>query len=172
MEIYLVRHAAAVEPSEGLEDQVRWLTEKGRKAMKKVAVRLRKKRVRPALIVTSPLTRAVQTAELLMAELGSHATLVADSRLASGSSVEQAVELIQSLQQFDAVMLVGHEPLLGQLAAQLLRAEAQFSLAKGSCLLLQLRHKAGKPARFGWYAAAGTTIRSAKKFLAPRDQPT
>jgi phosphohistidine phosphatase len=166
MEIYLVRHAEAVERAEELEEGTRWLTKKGRKAIHKGALRLRKKRVRPDLIITSPLTRAVQTAELLMAEVGSHAELVADSRVAPDGTAEQLVELIRGSKQGDRLMLVGHEPLLSQTAALLLGKELAAGFAKGSCLALELRAKPGKPAQFLWYAAtAGKVISTAKKAL-------
>ena len=170
MEIYLVRHAEAVERAEGLEDGTRWLTKKGRKAMQKAACRLHKKRVRPDQVITSPLTRAVQTAELLMAEVGSRAELSADSRLAPESGAEQLVELLHGLQKLKSVMLVGHEPLLSQTAALLLGKEQVAGLGKGTCLCLELRQKPGKPARFLWSAAAGgRLIRSAKKALVPAE---
>lgn len=168
MEIYLVRHAEAVERAEGLEEGTRWLTKKGRKSMQKGAPRLRKKRVRPDLIITSPLTRAVQTAELLMAEVGSRAELRADSRLAPDATVEQLVELIRETRQGDRLMLVGHEPLLSQTAALLLGKELVAGFAKGGCLVLELRDKPDKPAKFIWYAATtGKVTSSAKKALVP-----
>ncbi len=170
MEIYLVRHAEAVEPAEGVADGTRWLTKKGRKALQKAGCRLHKKRVRPDRIITSPLTRAVQTAELLMAEVGSHAELSADSRLAPESSAELLVELLHSLQKQKSVMLVGHEPLLSQTAALLLGKEQVAGLSKGTCLCLELRQKPDKPARFLWSAPAdGKLISSAKKALAPQE---
>ncbi len=170
MEIYLVRHAEAVEPAEGVADGTRWLTKKGRKALQKAGCRLHKKRVRPDRIITSPLTRAVQTAELLMAEVGSHAELSADSRLAPESSAELLVELLHSLQKQKSVMLVGHEPLLSQTAALLLGKEQVAGLSKGTCLCLELRQKPDKPARFLWSApAGGKLISSAKKALAPQE---
>ena len=170
MEIYLVRHAEAVEQAEGVEDSTRWLTKKGRKSMQKAACRLHKKRVRPDMIITSPLTRAVQTAELLMAEVGNHAELIADSRLAPESAPEQVVELIHSQQKVSSVMLVGHEPLLSQTAALLLGKERVAGLSKGTCLCLEPRLKPGKPARFLWSApASGKLISSAKKALVPKE---
>lgn len=170
MDIYLVRHAEAVEQVEGGgDDGVRWLTKKGRKGMQKAAARLHKKRVRPDLIVSSPLTRAVQTAELLMADLGAHAELIADSRLAPEGTPDQVAELLQNHPKCDSIMLVGHEPLLSQTAALLLGRERVARLAKGSCLCLEIRQKPGKPARFVWYAAAGNLVRSAKKALVPAD---
>ena len=152
MIIYLVRHAEAVEQADGLEDSVRWLTPKGRKIMHKVATRLRKQRVRPDLVITSPLTRAVQTAELLMIELGKKTELVADSLLAPEASPQQVVELICSRTGADSIMLVGHEPLLSGTAALLLGRESVPGLAKASCLCLEYRNKPGKPAQFIWYA--------------------
>jgi len=170
MEIYLVRHAEAIERAEGLEDSTRWLSKKGRKVLQKAACRLRKKRVRPDLIITSPLTRAVQTAELLMAEVGNHAELIANGSLAPEATAEQVLELIRSHGKRARIMLVGHEPLLGQTAALLLKKERVAGFGKGSCLCLELCEKPEKPARFNWYAAAGSKIIcSAKKALVPAE---
>jgi len=166
MKIYLVRHAEAVERADGLEDSTRWLTLKGRKTIQKVAWRLQKNSVRPDLIITSPLTRAVQTAELIMAGAGKRTVLVADSLLAPESTPEQLLELILRLNKADSIMLVGHEPLLSQAAALLLGREMVAGLAKGSCLCLELPEKPDKPAKFHWYAAPSRkVVRSAKKAL-------
>lgn len=168
MEIYLVRHGEAVEQTTGIDDGGRWLTPKGRKTMVKAASRLRKCHVRPDLIITSPLTRAVQTAELLAAEVGSRAELRADACLATGGNVKQVLELIRSTKKADGLMLVGHEPLLGQVAAELLGRRLVQGLAKGSCLALELRGKADKPAEFLWYAVPGKKcVSTAKKLLEP-----
>lgn len=167
MKIYLVRHAGAVERSEAVEEGTRWLTVTGRKTMRKAASRLRKMRVRPGLIITSPLTRAVQTAELLMAAVGSHAELVADNLLSEGTA-EQLQELILSINGDGTLMLVGHEPLLSQTAALLLGRGLSVSFAKGGCLYLELRTKPGKPAKFKWYAApSGKVLSSVKKAVTP-----
>lgn len=169
MELYLVRHAEAVERTEGLDDHVRWLTPKGRKQQQRAAARLHRKRVRPELIITSPLTRAVQTAELLLPELGKRTQLIADGRLAADATVEELLTLIREQEGLTCLLLVGHEPLLSGLAAALLASELTFPFAKSGCLALQLREKKEKPARFLWYApAGGKSIRSAKKACVPR----
>lgn len=168
MELYLVRHAEAVERAEGLEDGVRWLTSKGRSAMRAMAARLRRKQVRPSLLITSPLTRAVQTAELLLPEMGKKVRLIADLRLAADGTVDDILGLLSEQRGAGDLLLVGHEPLLSRLAAALLRAEPAFRFGKGACLALQLRANAEKPAKFLWYAPPkGTTIRSAKKACVP-----
>lgn len=169
MELYLVRHAEAVEQTEGLDDQVRWLTPKGRKQQQRAAARLHSKRVRPDLIITSPLTRAVQTAELLLPELGKQPRLIADIRLAADATVEELLTLLKEQEEVSCLLLVGHEPLLSGLAAALLHNELAFHFAKSGCLALQLRKNRDKPAKFLWYAPAnGKTIRSAKKGCIPR----
>lgn len=169
MELYLVRHAEAVEQAEGLEDAVRWLTPRGRKQQQRAAVRLHRKKVRPDLIITSPLTRAVQTAELLLPELGKRTPLIADGRLAADATLEELLTLLTEQEEVDCLMLVGHEPLLSGLAAALLESELAFSFAKSGCLALQLRKKKEKPAKFLWYTPAnGNTICSAKKACVQR----
>lgn len=166
MDIFLVRHGEAIEQAATDDDGIRWLTSKGRKALVKAANRLDNYRVRPGLIITSPLTRAVQTAELLAAAVGSHAELRADSRLSTDGSVEQLLELIRDNNTVDQLMLVGHEPLLSQLAAALLGREQLAGLAKGSCLALKLRDKPDRPVKLLWYAVPGRKLsKTAKKIL-------
>lgn len=171
MMIFLVRHGEAIERTEEQEDSLRWLTKKGRKLLHKAGRRLHKKRVRPDYIITSPLTRAVQTAELILSYVGHHTELMADRRLAPDASVEQMVEMIHGRyhdNKDESVMLVGHEPLLSQCAARLLGKESVAPLVKGACLHLELRDKPRKPVRFHWYAPpTGQVINSAKKALEP-----
>ena len=85
MRILLVRHGQAVEEAPGLGDTGRWLTQKGRKLTRKVARWLAKggKR-RPARIWTSPLVRAVETAEILAAEAGYRGEVEACAELSPG----------------------------------------------------------------------------------------
>ena len=65
MEILLIRHGHAVDEAPGLDDGGRWLSGKGRKVTRRVARWLsEKKKRRPVALWTSPLVRAVQTAEL------------------------------------------------------------------------------------------------------------
>lgn len=168
MDIYLVRHAEALEPAEGLADEVRHLTRRGRKQAAKQARRLRKAKLRPELILTSPLVRAVQTAELLAAEVGKDAVVAAHPCLACGAEADAVVEMIRTADGVQSIMLVGHEPQLSRLAAQLLGYEHVAPLQKGSCLAV--RWKPGKqerPAEFRWYAVSGKKLlTSARKALA------
>lgn len=167
MEIYLVRHAEALERTEGLADEIRHLTRRGRKQAAKQARRLKKNKLRPERIITSPLVRAVQTAELLAAELGKDAVVTAHPALSSEADAMSAVSLIREAGKAHSLMLVGHEPLLSNLAALLLGYEHVPPLAKGSCLALSWKpEQEDRAAVFQWYAVSGKNlITSARKAL-------
>jgi phosphohistidine phosphatase len=106
---YLVRHAKAEATAAG-GDAARRLTEKGRAAFVDVA-RVVAREARITRIVTSPYTRARETAELLARATG--APLEEDPRLASGASSGRALlELAAELGPGAA--LVGHNPELAE----------------------------------------------------------
>jgi phosphohistidine phosphatase len=67
MELYLIRYGIAEEDQPGLKDEERKLTKEGREKIEKVAQRLFKLDLNFDLILTSPLVRAHQTAEILIA---------------------------------------------------------------------------------------------------------
>lgn len=108
MEICLVRHAIAVERgTAGYEDDaLRPLTPRG-KARMEVAARGLHRLFTPEIIVTSPLIRARQTADILVAEYGLHKARVSDA-LATGDNAQFLADLDDI--DADRVMLVGHEP--------------------------------------------------------------
>jgi phosphohistidine phosphatase len=121
MEILLIRHAQAVEEAPGLGDAGRWLTAKGRKLSRKVSRWVAKSdRRRPAVIWTSPLVRAVQTAEILAAEAGYKGELRACSQLSPGHDPGDLIKLLGSEGNEGPIALVGHEPSLSLIAAALL----------------------------------------------------
>src|SRR2546430_11661674 len=65
MQLYVVRHGIVVESGEGIPDEWRPLTDKGRRRFQKMARTFAKLGRRLDLILTSPLVRAMQTAEIL-----------------------------------------------------------------------------------------------------------
>lgn len=165
MEIYLVRHAEALERREGLAEEVRHLTQKGRKQASKQAKRLRKFKVRPDLIMTSPLVRAVQTAEFIAAQTGMDAVVAAHDSLSFGAGIDDLVSMIRECGRLKSVMLVGHEPQLSKLAGFLLGYDHTSSFHKGACLSLSWKpEKAEAHASFNWYLQYGRKmVKSAKK---------
>ncbi len=159
MNIYLVRHAEALEPREGMADELRHLTGSGRKLAAKQARRLKKLKVRPDLIITSPRVRAVQTAELLAAQVGRDAVVAAHPSLTGEADPEETVRLLREAGKLHAILLVGHEPHLSRVAAQLLGLEHSSPLHKGACLALRWKpEKQDHFAQFSWYAAGGKKL--------------
>ena len=171
MEIYLVRHAEALERKEGLADEIRHLTCKGRKQAAKQAKRIKKAGVRPELIITSPLVRAVQTAEFMAAQLGRDAVVASHASLSPDASLEEVLKLLKTSEKLKSIMLVGHEPHLSSLAAAMMGYEHVSSLHKGGCLCLSWRPaRPDASASFCWYAQPGRkAVKSARKFTARKN---
>lgn len=111
MQIWLVRHAIAAEREEfSGPDSERPLTEKGKKQFREFAAWLADQVEAPTAIVTSPLVRAVETAEILRKALDLKKKDVAPSD--SLSCGADATELLEAARAASAerVALVGHEP--------------------------------------------------------------
>jgi phosphohistidine phosphatase SixA len=112
MRLYLVRHAEA---APGDPDELRPLTPEGREQARRLAERLRGERAAPAVILTSPLLRARETGDELARALD--VDTEADERLAPGASVDDVHAAIEG--RGDEVVVVGHQPDCGQVAAAL-----------------------------------------------------
>ena len=69
-----------------------------------------KQGVEPSLILTSPLIRAVQTAEILAETLGYIGPLLVREELGPGFDMQKLQALLNEFQSADEVVLVGHEP--------------------------------------------------------------
>lgn len=166
MILYVMRHAEAVDGNDTLQDEWRYLTEKGRLAARKVISSIAKYGPKPRLTLTSPLTRAVQTAEIAAEKACRKNVVVASEHLLPGADIRGLVGYIKGCKDFKRVMLVGHEPQLGSLVAALLgREDVAISLKKSACAALKLDPDSdGKPADFLWYLVPGKNrITSLKK---------
>ncbi len=123
MRLILIRHADA-EDYAGSDFQ-RNLTPKGRKQSKKVGAFLSSiNDLDKSILVFSPYLRAAQTAELVAENSAHYYTFVEDKRLGCGMSVNDALEVITELAFEDTVIMVGHQPDLGDLIAHLLGTNA------------------------------------------------
>ncbi|MGH7468910.1 MAG: phosphohistidine phosphatase SixA [Longimicrobiales bacterium] len=149
MNILVVRHAiaedAAAWAATGEPDERRPLTDEGRKKMRKGARGLRALVRRIDLLATSPLVRAVQTAEVVAREYDALAVTVSDV-LAPGRQPGAFLEWLRSLDQVGTLAVVGHDPHLPALVSWLLTGQegGVIELKKGGACLLQLE-PAGAP---------------------------
>jgi phosphohistidine phosphatase len=128
MELYLLRHGIAANAQEPAPDGERPLTDKGRKRMRKAARGLRRLGIDCDAILTSPLVRARQTADIVAAALGQEARLSVLDALQPNSSTDELLASLHDHEHCGSLMLVGHEPLLSQLASVLLTAKKNAAL--------------------------------------------
>ena len=173
MNLYVMRHAEAVVGSDTLQDEWRFLTEDGRLAAKKMSSSIAKIGPKPRLTITSPLTRAVQTAEIAAERACRKNVVVASGLLLPGADISDLVTHLKSCRDAKRVMLVGHEPQLGSLVASLLgREDETISLKKGACVTLKFDTGTDdKPAGFLWYLVPGKKRTTSFKKAFPKSIP-
>jgi len=170
MILYIMRHAEAVVGSGDLRDEWRYLTEKGRSVAGKTSSSIAKIGPKPRLTITSPLTRAVQTAEIAAEKACRKNVVVASELLLPGADISELVTYIKGCGEAKRVLLVGHVPQLGALVARLLgRKNSAVSLKKGACVALDLdTEKTDKPAGFLWYLEPGKKLVTSLKKAFPQ----
>ncbi len=126
MELYLLRHGEADWPDWNKSDDERPLTKRGKKEMQEVAKFLGRLKVRPDLIVTSPLPRASQTAEIAADYL--KAKVRKDELLAPGFGMSE-LRTVLKRHHAKVLMLVGHEPDFTNVISGLTGASLKLSKA-------------------------------------------
>jgi phosphohistidine phosphatase len=111
MQIWLVRHALAAERDEfSGPDTERPLTARGRKQFRGFARWLATEAAGPNVVVTSPLVRAIETAEILRKAFGLRKKdLVPSDALRPGAETKQLIDLAAHAAA-GGIALVGHEP--------------------------------------------------------------
>lgn len=118
--LFLVRHAKSSWDDTSLPDRDRPLADRGRRDVAKMGKRLAKRNVKLDLIMSSPATRALATAEVIAKMLDfRRKEIVVNDRLYA-YEMDDLLDVIQELgDKLKRVMLVGHNPELTELAHQL-----------------------------------------------------
>jgi phosphohistidine phosphatase len=132
LELYLIRHGVAEERGDDWpDDSKRPLTPDGISRLRKSAKGLNAIEVGFDQIVSSPLVRTRQTADVFSQELKGNPPIATSDALApAGSSASVIQELTKHVRKA-RLALVGHEPNLGELAALLIGARAPLEFKKG-----------------------------------------
>ncbi len=133
MQLFLLRHVIAEDGRGGGTDFDRALTAEGRAQLARVGRGLHRLKVAPAAILSSPLVRARQTAEIVAPVLGREVEIV--DRLAAGVRFEEMLRVIEDRDDAGSLMLVGHEPDLSTAAALLLGAPEDALVLKKAGLI-------------------------------------
>jgi phosphohistidine phosphatase len=124
MEVYLLRHADAVpRGTPGYPNDDRPLTEEGVEKMAEGAIGIAKVMEKVDVIVSSPLTRALDTAKITAEALGFDKKIITTQYLIPGYPQRSLFDFLQEFNKVKSIMLVGHEPHLGYLASSLLGIE-------------------------------------------------
>jgi phosphohistidine phosphatase len=121
--LYFLRHAEAESDGAGL-------TAAGVEAMRAAGELWRRLNLRPEVVLSSPLPRAMQTASLLAQGLGLPDEPIPDPRLSPGADWSAMARGLADHAEARSVLFVGHEPDLSR-AVQLLSGAASVRMRKG-----------------------------------------
>ena len=157
MNLYLLRHgiAAAKDDPAFTSDSERPLTKKGTKKFRKAARGIERLGITLDVILSSPLVRARQTADIVAAALDKESYVEEIPALAPDSSPEQLLSELSGVEGKEHVMLVGHEPFLGKLAAFLVsgknNSDTVIPLKKGGICHIEIEAvPPTQPGRMHW----------------------
>jgi len=137
MLLALLRHGIAEDagPRTGGRDEPRRLTDAGIKRMRAAARGMTALGLAPSVIVTSPLRRCVETAEIVASALG--AEVHRDERAAPGMTVDDLTDLIAMHGHDGELMVCGHQPDLSHAVAEL-AGGGSVEMRKGSLALMEV----------------------------------
>jgi len=138
MILYFLRHGLAGDRGEWTGDDFeRPLTEEGKKRMAREAATLVKMSLDLDMILTSPLVRAYQTAEIVAQHMNRTDKLVQDERLSPGFGSNRLAKILKTFPEAQALMLVGHEPDFSQVIGDLIGG-GRLTCKKGSLACVEL----------------------------------
>ena len=134
MKLYIVRHAIAEERGKKVyANDDRPLTKIGIRKMEKNAEGIVKIIVSPVSIISSPLKRAFHTSEIIASKFQRSTSITLSDDLLPETPVENIIQCCQKYSDDEKIMIVGHEPSLGNFLSTILQQKIQsLQLKKGS----------------------------------------
>jgi phosphohistidine phosphatase len=151
-ELYLIRHGIAAERGPQYPDDTkRPLTPHGVARLRRQADGLIQLDVAFDIVISSPLTRAKQTADVIATSLPGKPSIVLSDALAPGAPHAAIIDELAKHARRSRIAIVGHEPDLGEFAARLIGAKKAVELKKGSVCRIDVQSlpPAG-PGRLRW----------------------
>ncbi len=140
MNLILWRHAEAEVIAPGQDDLQRLLTPKGERQARRMAAWLNHRLAASTRVLVSPALRCRQTADALGREARVLPALAPDAHYSA------LIEAARWPRASEPVLICGHQPTLGQLAAHLLAGvEQDWAVKKGAVWWLRWRQRDGAP---------------------------
>jgi phosphohistidine phosphatase len=137
MKLYFLRHGIADWPDwDPARDSERPLTDEGLRKMKAEAEAIDRLNLKLSAVLSSPYTRAQQTAESVAQRLGLN--VIEEPALAAGFNIGDLPDLLQRYAQAQSLMLVGHEPDFSLIIGQLIGG-GRVVMKKGSLARVDLQ---------------------------------
>jgi len=154
--LYIMRHGLAVARGSVRfsDDAQRPLVPEGKEKMREIGEGLKRMGCEVDWIVTSPLVRAVETAEIIAESLASRPPVDVSEAMRPGGSAEALVTFLAKRPNRTKVLVVGHEPDLSELAARLIGAgsHANLGFKKGGCCMISFNEFPPKrPGQLVWW---------------------
>lgn len=141
LKLYVIRHGIAGKSLDNeLQDEARSLTKKGRDKIKEIAKGMKELAVEFDLVITSPLLRAKESAEIINDYCGSDHPLIVSDLLRPGSSYEELIKFLNSLKDNENIAIIGHEPFLSGFSSYCLSKSKNpfLTIKKGGALILEM----------------------------------
>jgi phosphohistidine phosphatase len=154
--VTLIRHAEAGDDAP--RDESRALTERGRADARRLGRALARRGVRFTAIVTSPLVRAVQTADIIAAATDFRGRMPATDLLVPEGEPADVVAFLAKMSHEDAksVALVAHEPILSAIAAALTHRPRYPALRKAEALRIRFAEGIAAAGSLRWRVDGGS----------------
>jgi phosphohistidine phosphatase len=152
-ELYLIRHGIAEERGDAWpDDNKRPLTQGGMSRLRKSARALARLGVSFDVVLTSPLVRTQQTAEVIASAFSPKPPIVnVDSLAPDGSPTAFIADLEKHAKRL-SIAIVGHEPGIGDLAAKLIGLRAEMEFKKGAIARIDVETLPPKgPGMLRWF---------------------
>jgi phosphohistidine phosphatase len=150
LKLYFLRHGQAGNRQDWQgDDSERPLTVEGKKRMQREAAAIWRLELPLDVILSSPLVRAAQTAEIVARARGSAARLVTDGRLAPGFGPKQLASIVAEHRNVRGLMLVGHEPDFSETISQV-TGGGRLAMKKGGLACIEVGDLASLKGTLVW----------------------
>ena len=150
LKLYFLRHGQAENRQDWhRDDSERPLTTEGKKRMKREAAAIWKLGLSLDAIISSPLVRAFQTAEIVAQAVDSSPPLIKDDRLVPGFGPKELTAILAEYDGAGALMLVGHEPDFSETISQV-TGGGRITVKKGALACIDMEDPSSLQGTLVW----------------------